>query len=249
MSGKQRQTITVWFSCGAASAVAARQVVDKYGGTHEILIVNNPVKEEHEDNLRFKYDIGKWLGVPILEAKNKDFPNASIVEVFDKRKYMSGVHGAPCTQLLKKEARYQFELTHKIDFHVLGFTADEVDRHERFVTRERPNAIPVLIEAGITKGRCFELLIEAGIKLPRPYLDGIPNANCLGCVKSSSPTYWNMIRRLYPNVFQARAAQSREIGCKLIEVKDERKFLDELKTTDRGGKLNSFECGIFCDFY
>ena len=41
------ETIAVWFSCGAASAVAAKLNVEGYGDTHNILIVNNPVKEEH----------------------------------------------------------------------------------------------------------------------------------------------------------------------------------------------------------
>lgn len=28
-----------------------------------------------------------------------------------------------------------------------------------------------------------------------------------------------------------------------------RKYLDELKPTDRGGKISNYECGIFCDMY
>lgn len=49
----KKPIIAVWFSCGAASAVAAKLTVEKYGETHKVLIVNNPVKEEHEDNLNF----------------------------------------------------------------------------------------------------------------------------------------------------------------------------------------------------
>ena len=67
------------------------------------MIVNNPIKEEHPDNLRFKNDVEKWLGYPIIEAKRKEYPSASIVDVFDKRKYMSGRQGAPCTMILKKD--------------------------------------------------------------------------------------------------------------------------------------------------
>ena len=141
MEGK---TIAVWFSCGAASAVAAKYVVDQYGKDNNVLIVNNPVKEEDEDNLRFKDDVSNWLDHPIIEARNKNFPNASIVEVFDKRKYMSGIQGAPCTMELKKNARYQFELSHEIDYHVLGFPIDEWERQKSFNTAERSNTIPVL---------------------------------------------------------------------------------------------------------
>lgn len=245
----KKELIVVWFSCGAASAVAAKLTLDKYGDTYNVMIVNNPIKEEDPDNLRFKDDIEKWLNHPIIEAKNKKFPNASIVEVFDKRKYISGVYGAPCTLELKKNARYQFELDNDIDYHVLGFTFDEQKRHDRFIINERENLLPVLIDAKITKGRCFEILEENGIKLPEIYKLGYPNANCIGCVKSQSPTYWNLVRKTFPDVFEQREEQSRRIGARLVKVKGKRIFLDELKPTDLGGKIKSWDCGIFCDKY
>lgn len=241
------KTIVVWFSCGAASAVAAKLTVERYGLTHNILIVNNPVKEEHEDNLRFKADVEKWIGKPILTAGCLEYPSASIVDVFDKRKYMSGNKGAPCTMLLKKQARYEFELSHKIDWHVLGFTVDEIHRNEKFTKTERANVIPILINDGLTKIDCFKILEKAGIELPLIYKLGYPNANCIGCVKSSSPTYWNLVRKTFPEVYEQRSEQSRRIGCKLIKRKGKRIFLDELLETDKGGKIKSYECGIFCD--
>ena len=36
--------ITVWFSCGAASAVAAKKTIELYGESNEIILVNNPIK-------------------------------------------------------------------------------------------------------------------------------------------------------------------------------------------------------------
>ena len=243
----KKETIAVWFSCGAASAVAAKKTIEKYGAIHNILIVNNPIKEEHEDNRRFLKDVSEWIQHPIIEAKNKDFPNASITEVFDKRKYMSGVAGAPCTMLLKKESRYQFELENDIDWHVLGFTVDEKDRHDRFVKFERANLLPVLIDEGLNKNDCFEILRKAGVRLPYIYLLRYPNANCVGCVKATSPEYWNLVRKTFPIVFMERAEQSRRIGARLVRVKGRRLFLDELKTTDRGRGIKSWDCGIFCD--
>lgn len=243
----EKETIAGWFSCGAASALAAKKTIEKYGKTHNILIVNNPVKEEDEDNRRFLMDVQEWIQHPIIEAKNADFPNASIVEVFDKRKYMCGIDGAPCTMILKKEARYQFELTHKINWHVLGFTIDEWQRQKNFNERERGNTLPVLVSSLITKNDCFKELRKANIKLPEIYAMGYPNANCVGCVKATSPTYWNLVRKTHPKVFAERAEQSRRIGAKLVRVKGKRIFLDELKTTDKGAKIKSWECGIFCD--
>jgi len=243
----KQETIAVWFSCGAASAVAAKKTIEKYGETHKVIIVNNPVINEHKDNIRFLKDCEKWFGQKVIRAINDKYPNCDIREVFEKRKYISGVAGAPCTTELKKEARYQFEKKNKIHWHVLGFTSDETKRSNRFMKHERENLIPILINQKISKGRCFEILEEAGIRLPEIYKLGFPNANCIGCVKSQSPTYWNLVRDKFPEVFEERAEQSRRIGAKLVRLNGKRIFLDQLLSTDKGGKIKSWECGIFCD--
>jgi hypothetical protein len=277
----KKETIAVWFSCGAASAVAAKKILEKYGESHNILIVNNPVVNEHPDNERFLKDCEKWFGVEILKATNKNYPSCDIRDVFAKRKYMVGVDGAPCTKQLKKEARYQFELSHQIDWHVLGFTLEEKNRSERFIKFERGNVIPILIDLKITKKECFRIVQEAGIKLPEIYSFGFPNANCIGCVKSAAPKYWNLVRETFPEVFKERADQSREIGVKLVKIHAKylpysekigklyfhketgvqlssilsdgkishtvRIHLDDLPANFKKGKIESWECGIFCD--
>lgn len=239
--------IAVWFSCGVASAVAAKKTVEKYGADNNIIIVNNTVQEEDSDNLRFLKDVEKWIGISIIYATNSNYPTNSAVDAWEDKKYMSGIHGAPCTRELKKEARYQFESKNKIDFHVLGFTYDEKERNDRFIKYERDNVLPVLIDEKITKVQCFEIIKEAGLKLPMVYKLGFPNANCIGCVKATSPTYWNLVRKTYPNVFNQRAEQSRRIGCRLVRYKGKRIFLDELPLNALGGKIKAYECGIFCD--
>jgi len=243
------QKIVVWFSCGAASAIAAKLTIDRFGKDNEVIIVNSPVIEEDEDNRRFLHDIENWIGQKVEIATNPKYPSCSAADVWKQSKYMSGVHGAPCTKQLKKEARYHWEAINKPDWHVLGFTANEKNRHELFIISEVPNVIPVLIDAGVTKQNCFEILNGVGIELPRVYGLGYPNANCIGCVKATSPTYWNHVRKRHPLVFQERAEQSREIGCRLVRVKGKRLFLDELPQKAKGGNMKniSFDCGIFCE--
>lgn len=243
------QTITVWFSCGAASAVAAKKTIEKYGETHNIRVVNNPVAEEDEDNRRFLLDVQDWLGLPIEFATNPKFPSNSCVDVWDKERFMSGPLGAPCTKLLKKEARQLWEKENHSDFIVLGFTADERARHERFILTERSDVLPVLIDANITKNDCYNIILAAGLTLPKIYTLGYPNANCIGCVKATSPTYWNHVRQQHPEVFEARAKQSREIGARLVRYKGERIFLDELPPNAKGRPMKTMqiECGIFCE--
>ena len=237
--------IAAWFSCGAASAVAAKLAVEKYDN---VRVVTNPVAEEHPDNQRFLRDVEAWLAVPIEQAINPDYPAARAVEVWEARRYMEGIAGAPCTIELKKQARKYWEWWNEPDAHVLGFTVEEADRHDRFVANEQREVIPVLIEAGMTKQNCLDYLLEEGIEPPAIYREGFPNANCLGCVKATSPTYWNHLRRTYPEVFKARAEQSRRIGCRLVRYKGERIYLDELPPDARGRPMKSmdFDCGIFC---
>lgn len=243
------QHIAVWFSCGAASAVAAKLAVEKYGKDNVVSVVNNPVAEEHEDNLRFLNDVAEWLGVPIQLATHDKYPSTKCEDVWRDRKYMAGINGAPCTMILKKQARQQWEIENPVDWHVLGFTAEESKRHDRFTMTERENVLPLLIEAGFTKQDCMDTLVAAGIEPPAIYGMGYPNANCIGCVKATSPTYWNLVRETFPEVFDARAKMSREYGCKLTRHKGKRLFLDELPADAKGAPLKTMniECGIFCE--
>lgn len=241
--------IAVWFSCGAASAVAAKKTIERYASTHEIRVINNPVANEHPDNQRFLKDVEQWLGVTIESATNYKYPSNDIRDVFNKSRWMGGIHGANCTWELKKEARRQWEEVNKPDFHVLGFTVEEWKRAKNFKSGERDNLIPILVYELLTKKDCFKIIQESGIKLPEIYNLGYPNANCIGCVKATSPTYWNHVRKVHPDIFKERAEQSRDIGARLARVKKERIFLDELDPKAKGQKMKNmnFECGIFCE--
>jgi len=84
--------------------------------------------------------------------------------------------------------------------------------------------------------------------LPEIYGRGFPNANCIGCVKATSPTYWNLVRREFPDVFDQRAEQSRRLGARLVRVRNERIFLDELDpNAGRDCKMIIPECGAMCE--
>jgi len=246
---KDGDVIVVWFSCGAASAVAWKETETLYGDRCEVIAVNNPVAEEDADNLRFAKDVAEWVGKDLVIWSNPKFPTNSAVDVWESRRAMSFPNGAPCTIELKKNARYAYEKHHRVDWHVLGFTADEKKRHSRFILSERDNVLPVLIDAGITKQSCMDIVSAAGLSLPAVYRRGYPNANCIGCVKATSPTYWNHVRKNDPDVFAQRAEQSRRLGVRLARYKGNRVFLDELPADAQGNamKTMNIECGIFCE--
>lgn len=241
------QTIAVWFSCGGASAVAAKRTIELFGSFCTVRVINSPVAEEDEDNRRFLADVENWIGQKVEIAINPKYPSCSAVDVWEDRQYISGVAGAPCTKELKKEARYLWESINGPSWHVLGFTKEEAKRYKTFTITERSNTIHVL--KNVTKAQCFGIIKEAGIALPRIYSMGYPNANCIGCVKATSPTYWNHVRNMHPEIFEQRAEQSRRIGCRLVRVKGKRLFLDELSPNAKGNPMKNmnFECGVFCE--
>jgi hypothetical protein len=229
--------------------VAWKEAVRLYGGRCEVEAVNHPVAEEDEDNRRFAADVSRWVGQPLKQWLNPSFPNGSAEEVWARRKAMSFPAGAPCTVELKKRARQDYEKHNRVDWHVLGFTVEEQARHDRFTQTERDNVLPVLIGLGISKPECMARISEAGIELPAIYRRGYPNANCVGCVKATSPTYWNHVRRVDPDVFERRARQSQELGVRLVRVNGQRIFLHELDSSAVGAPMESAlsDCGIFCE--
>lgn len=216
----------VWFSCGAASAIAAKLTVDAHPGAGEVEVVYcNTARSEHPDNYRFRADVERWIGrtVSVIGSKKYD----SVDDVFVQRRYMSGPNGALCTVEMKKIPRFEFQRPD--DIHIFGFTADEPGRIKRF--RENNPELCLewpLTDSGITKEHCYQMIRAAGIELPVMYRLGYRNNNCIGCVKASSPAYWNKIRRDFPAHFALRAKQSREIKCRLVRVAGKRIFLDEL---------------------
>jgi hypothetical protein len=94
------------------------------------------------------------------------------------------------------------------------------------------------------------VVVRAGLEPPRVYAMGYPNANCIGCVKATSPTYWNHVRQQHPAVFAERAEQSRRLNVRLVRVKGQRVLLDDLSPDAKGrpmASLKATECGLFCE--
>jgi hypothetical protein len=171
--------------------------------------------------------------------------------VWAKRRYMSGVAGAPCTMEQKVTPRLAFQRPG--DTHVFGYTFDTRDR-VRFDNFQAnyPDLIAraPLIERELNKANCLALIQDVGIKPPRTYEMGFPNANCLGsgCVKATSPNYWSLFRQQFPDRFAKTAAVSRDIGCRLVQIHKDRVFLDELPadwpTLDAVAPACDFLCHI-----
>jgi len=236
--------VVVWFSCGAASAVAALLALKFYGPPRVQIVYCDTLASEDSDNARFLADVSKWLHHPIHVIKSKKYD--SIDEVFEQERFMSGPKGARCTIEMKKVPRFNYQRPD--DIHVMGLTLDEHKRIEDFEPRNPELTCHwILRDSFIRKKDCYRILREAGIDLPRMYSLGFEHNNCIGCVKATSPAYWQQIAKHYPKHYARRARQSRDIGARLVRVNNERIFLDELDLTaiyPNGDQ--TVECGLFC---
>lgn len=236
--------VVVWFSCGAASAVAASLAVGDYGKERVEVVYCDVLADEHPDNARFLDDMQSRLGIFVRIVGSYLYD--TVDEVFEQTRYMAGVSGARCTTEMKKLPRREFQRPD--DIHIFGFTADEQNRIATFEANNPELHLDwILLRHNFTKKDCYTLLEERDIKLPAMYELGYKNNNCLGCVKATSARYWNMVRRDFPDVFEARAKRSRELGVRLTRYKGERVFLDELPEDYLPAEpLEDISCGPDC---
>src|ERR1700753_1433090 len=241
----QTQRVLIWFSCGAASAVAAEEALKKW--PHAEILYCDTLKYEHPDNVRFLRDIERWLNRAVKILSSERYHD--IFDVFDKTGWLIGPGGARCTQELKRNVRKAYELP--TDLHVFGFTHDEEERISKFEDENpQTNVAWVLADSKITKSDCYKRIQMAGIDLPEMYRLGYNNNNCIGCVKGGMG-YWNKIRLDFPEAFDRMAKQERKMNiaiCKRYDGKTRlRVFLDELDpTAGRDVPLPDIDCGVLC---
>ncbi|MBO9437354.1 hypothetical protein J7354_01645 [Sulfitobacter sp. R18_2] len=220
-----RRTL-IWWSTGAASYAAAKIALRKYP---DALIVRCETENEDEDNYRFERDAMRRLNRNVTLLKSDEYD--SVPDVWDRRKFMAGHHGAPCTAEMKIAPRLDFQRPN--DRHIFGYTADadDVKRFKRLQENffELDVEAP-LIEKGVTKAGTLAMVERDGLELPRTYGMGFPCANCLktGCSKASSPDYWSLFRFHFPDRFAETAARCRRLGARLTRINDVRMFIDEI---------------------
>lgn len=224
-----------WFSEGAASAVATKLDITEHGVDAGPVVCISTGAED-EDNHRFRRYCEQWFGCPIVLLKSEKYSDTW--DVWKRTGYMAGVKGARCSRELKFVVRLNYE--YPTDTHVFGYTYDRNDRVRAAQMRADLSPLSTLstplIERQLTKANCRALLEGADIEEPRTYAWGFPNANCLqsGCVKATSPRYWALHRKHFPEGFARTAATARELGVKLAIMREERHPVTGKRTNIRG---------------
>lgn len=218
-----RRTI-VWFSRGAASAVAARITLREHP---DAILVCCDTGQEHEDSDRFEADCVRWFNAPVTHLRSDVY--ADTWDVWERTRWLAGIEGARCTTELKVVPRLSFQ--RPTDIHVFGYTADRRDVERATTLRKNYPELTIktpLIDAGLTKAATLAIIEDAGIALPIPYLLGFHNNNCKTCVKATSPDYWALVREVYPDDFARMVELSRKLNVRLARINDKRIFIDEI---------------------
>src|SRR5690554_519137 len=104
-----------WVSAGAASAIAARMTLRH---SPDAVLAYCETGVEHPDNERFLSDLTRWLNSPIERLRSDTY--ADTWSVWERRKYLAGIDGAPCTVELKIAPRLAWQRPD--DVHVFGYT-------------------------------------------------------------------------------------------------------------------------------
>lgn len=228
------------FSAGAASAVATKLMLPS---VTEIWYAETG--GEDDDNQRFIADCERWFGRTVRRIKSEKY--TSTWNVWEKKNYLSGIAGAPCTGEMK--VKPQLAAQRDDDTHVFGYTVDAGDvRRAKQMGANWPDLrseFP-LIDRGLTKAACLGILYNAGISPPRVYSLGLPNANCIPCVKATSPKYWALIREHFPAEFERMATLEARVGATLVRVGGKRTTLDNLPEDQDGYDPLAPECDFLC---
>ncbi len=224
-----------WFSAGVSSFIAAylsRNILD------EILYCH--IDDQHPDTLRFIKDCESKLDIPIKQMQS---PYKGVDNVINTFRFINSRYGSKCTDILKKRLRKEWEYGKEDLTYIWGYDVSEQHRAENIIDMNpgQKHRFP-LVEHGLTKEDCHALLYRLGIERPMMYDLGYRNNNCVGCVKGGMG-YWNKIRVDFPDVFERRAKQEREIGHTCIKGI----YLDELEPS-RGKVENEVldECSFAC---
>ncbi len=205
-------THIVGFSGGAASAVMAKIVAERY--PRSTILLYHSTKTEPADNDRFRSEVSAYIKIPITE----DSDGRNIWEIFVDEKYLGNGRNTPCSRILKQERSLKFIQSNLPAHLYIGFTMEEYRRAQRTYARYAVHGIEVkfpLLENKITKEECFYRIKNCwNIKLPQTYA-WAEHANCIPCVKGKK-AYWGLIY-MFEKVAWTKAVQAeKEFGCTIF---------------------------------
>lgn len=205
-----QKDIICWWSGGVTSAVACKIAINIYG-VDRCRVILFDAKNEHEDTYRFRTDCSFWYGVEIesLSGLGGDSKYQTIQDIWYDYESLNVATGEICSTELKRYIRKKFEKENEYTYQVFGYEFDKKEMNRALsMAAFNADAKPIfpLLMYGYDKGKCIEILQNAGIRIPETYHLGFHNNNCFqtGCVQGGMG-YWQKMREDFPDKFNAMA--------------------------------------------
>lgn len=208
----ERYQVSVQFSGGAASYVAAKMALAEFPN-EQVAIVFADTKIEDEDLYRFLDDAERRLNHPITRiAEGRD-----VWEVFFDEGMMGNSQADPCSRILKRELldKWRLENCTPDCTVIVGFDSTEDHRTENLQRRLAPVTVrSPLAEAGIWREMAHRIVEQDGLKLPRLYKMNFPHNNCGGfCIKAGHGTFALLLNN-FPNRYLKHEQKERDFRAK-----------------------------------
>ena len=181
-------SVSVRFSGGAASYVAAKLTLEEFGHDGVALVFADTLIED-EDLYRFLADAERRLNHPVIRIAEGRTP----WQVFRDERMMGSARVDPCSKHLKRRLldRWHAENCKADHTMIIGYDANEDHRLQRLKPRMAPADVRApLLERGIWKEQAYEMVKADRLRLPRLYAMGFAHNNCGGfCVKAGQASF------------------------------------------------------------
>lgn len=226
----------VLFSGGLSSAYVAYLVLQEQK-KEDVVLLHTPTLSELPDADKFRYEVARYLKVPITEWGL----GLDIWGLIEKNNCIPGQFMPFCTQQLKqamKEQYYKYLKEIGEDFiEYVGYGVEEYRRVQKSVARNeamgRKVAFPIF-EKKIPSSEVRRIITEEwGIALPSAY-ENLNHNNCIPCFKAGKAT-WKIYWEKYPEQFKKAMEYEDKIGYTVFKDKSLR-ALDEIWTNDKEWK-------------
>ena len=215
----------VCFSGGHSSAIAAVEVVRKFGVENTILLNHDLCpRTEDEDIKRFKNEVASYLGVPITYANMSGWEEKDQFDVcMEQGAFKYGIQSsALCTNQLKTKPFHRW-LSENYPVAPQSVRSDVViaygfDENETIRITRRVGVMAVMgyqTEYPLTwSDRTIREIEEVGIERPKTY-SIFNHANCTGCLKAGKQ-HWFIVYCLYPEIWEKAKTAEKEIGYSIL---------------------------------
>jgi len=216
--------ISVQFSGGAASYVAAKLILDEHGHDDVALIFADTLIED-EDLYRFLDEAEQRLQHPVIRISEGRDPWT----VFFDERMMGNSRVDPCSKILKRKLLDKWRAEHcAIDCTlIIGYDASEDFRFQPLKARMLPVKVRApLLEQGIWKEQVYAIVEADGLRLPCLYKMGFAHNNCGGfCVKSGQASFALLLETMPARYaeHEAKEDQFRKFIGKDVSIMRERR--------------------------